>query len=197
MKQKRNLVIGTLLLGGALIAGLYGIGSSVASGRYGGHDDEAEGGYGMLYYAKRQQWMNAQNQLYAEECGGCHMAYPVQFLPPQSWQKILDGLEDHFGENAELDEESRQQLATFLRAASTPRYSMDGRMRRNLDGDAPMRITSLPHFRHEHDEIPSRFIEGNAKVSSLSQCKACHRNAEKGWFDEDDVHIPGVGYWHD
>ena len=62
---------------------------------------------------------------------------------------------------------------------------------------APLRITELPYFVHEHDEIPARLIADNDKVESLSQCNACHRGAERGQFDEDDVVIPGFGRWDD
>ena len=30
------------------------------------------------------------------------MAFPPQFLPRRSWQKLVDTLADHFGENASL-----------------------------------------------------------------------------------------------
>jgi len=105
------------------------------------------------------------------------MAYPAMLLPEQSWRKVMAGLEDHFGDNAELD-------------ATTRRF-------RNLGDARPLRITELPYFVHEHDEIPARFVAGNDRVKSLSQCSACHHDAERGRFDEDDVVIPGFGRWDD
>jgi len=37
-----------------------------------------------------------------KECGSCHMAFPPQFLPRRSWQKLVATLADHFWENADL-----------------------------------------------------------------------------------------------
>ncbi len=109
----------------------------------------------------------------------------------------MDGLEDHFGENAELDDESRQSIEKYLVNSASFEKGQYRKMFRNLGSHTPLKITELPYFKHEHDEIPSRFIRGNDKVSSLSQCNACHKGAEKGRFDEDDVVIPGFGRWDD
>ncbi|MDH5218993.1 MAG: diheme cytochrome c, partial [Gammaproteobacteria bacterium] len=42
------------------------------------------------------------DSLYKEECSACHMAYQPGLLPARSWEKMMDNLADHFGENAEL-----------------------------------------------------------------------------------------------
>ncbi len=139
-----------------------------------------------------------EDQLYREECGSCHMAYPAGFLPPQSWEKLMSGLGNHFGENAELAAEDRQQILNYLldNAAGRTDYRLSNKMIRNA-GAAPLRITELPYFRHKHREIPRRMIKDNPAVGSLSQCNACHGDAEKGRYDEDSVRIPGYGRYED
>jgi hypothetical protein len=138
--------------------------------------------------------------LYKEECGSCHLAYPSFLLPAISWQKIMLGLDNHFGENAELDSATYQSISQFLND-----HSADGtRSRRtqkyirylNMD-NAPLRITQTPFFRHEHHEIPARMVSANPEVSSFSHCDACHRRAQQGRFNEHDVRIPGFGHWDD
>ncbi len=181
MKQKFIMYSGTVLITGILLVSFYGIGKSLASSDY-----EYEG-HQNFSLAK-------QDPLYVEECGSCHMAYPPQLLPSASWQKIMHGLEDHFGENAELDDVSSEAIGNYLTGNRSGSYR---KMLRNLGSRSPIRITELPYFIHEHDEIPSRFIQSNDKVSSLSQCNACHQKAERGQFDEDNVYIPGVGRWDD
>jgi len=42
---------------------------------------------------------------YTENCVACHFAYQPGLLPSGSWEKILEGLSDHFGESIELDSE--------------------------------------------------------------------------------------------
>jgi len=195
MENKKALVFGSVLLSGILTFSLYGIGSSIASDDS-KHEHDREYEYrdkGTNYSTKSV----GTNKLYMEECGSCHMAYPAQLLPTQSWQKVMLGLEDHFGENAELDAESHNSIESYLVQSAARRKGESRKLLRNLGNKTPLRITELPYFIYEHDEIPSRFITGNDKVSSLSQCSACHQNAEKGRFDEDDVVIPGIGRWDD
>lgn len=185
MKQKFFMITGFALLAGILVFSFYGIGQSLASG----DSDHEE-------YEDHQEFsLMKQNPAYLEECGSCHMAYPPQLLPSESWQKLMLGLEDHFGENSELEEVTSREIENYLtKASGSGSYK---KMLRNLGNQTPLRITELPYFIHEHDEIPSKLTQGNDKVSSLSQCNACHQEAERGQFDEDDVYIPGVGRWDD
>jgi len=193
MKLKVSMIAGYVLLSSVLIFSFYGIGQGLASSTYedteqDSDDDRNEdndyGGSSLV-----------PNQLYVEECGSCHMAYPAQLLPTESWQKIMAGLEDHFDENAEMDETSRKDIENYLvRASGSGSYQ---KLFRNLGNQTPLRITELPYFIHEHDDIPEKFVKANDKVNSFSQCNACHQKAERGGFDEDDVFIPGVGRWDD
>jgi cytochrome c553 len=124
-------------------------------------------------------------ELYASECGSCHLAFPPGLLPARSWSALLSGLDDHFGENAEVDEATRTKLARFLE-----RWAADaGRPARAPVGTAPLRITELASWRHEHDELPAAVFRRKA-VGSAANCTACHREAEQGVFDEDAVRIP-------
>ena len=147
------------------------------------------------YWERTRDVALVENPIYKEECGSCHMAYPPQLLPGKSWTKLMAGLDDHFGENAELDGETAQMIEKYL--VDTSRSTSYRKLRRNLGDKSPLRITELPYFKHEHDEIPPGLIRDNDKINSLSQCNACHRKAERGQFDEDDVYIPGVGRWDD
>ena len=185
MKQKITMISGLVVLGGILLFSIYGIGRTLASGGSDHRDDNEyrAGGFGK------------QNPVYIEECGSCHMAYPPQLLPAESWTKLMTGLDDHFGENAELDGETAQIIEKYL--VDTSRSTSYKKLRRNLGDKSPLRITELPYFKHEHDEIPPGLIRDNDKINSLSQCNACHQKAERGQFDEDDVYIPGVGRWDD
>jgi hypothetical protein len=40
---------------------------------------------------------------YTAECAACHTAYPAGMLPAQSWQRIMKGLDQHYGSDASLD----------------------------------------------------------------------------------------------
>lgn len=133
---------------------------------------------------------------YREECGSCHLAYPSRFLSKSSWTRIMNSLDEHFGENAELGAEERGVILRYLSKYSAParRFSF---WRENAISEAPVRITSTPGFLHEHDEIPARFVKNNPKVGSLGNCGSCHPKASDGSFNEHAVRIPGVGRWDD
>lgn len=152
-------------------------------------------------YERRSTGVSAVvNPVYQEECGSCHMAYPPGLLSAKSWQKIMIGLEDHFGDNAELDAQTHQAISAFLETNSADQsdYRRSKKFMRYVQKDyAPMRISETPYFKHEHDEIPYRVVKGNPQVNSFSHCNACHTRAEQGSFNEHDIHIPGYGRWDD
>lgn len=138
--------------------------------------------------------------IYKEECGSCHMAYQPGLLPTRSWVKIMTGLEEHFGDNAELDAEALKNITNYLvsNSADNSDYRRSRKIMRSLNSnDAPIRISETPYIKREHDEIPNKMIKYNKKVNSLANCSACHSKAEQGLYDEHSVNIPGYGRWDD
>jgi hypothetical protein len=195
MLNKSRMAAGYSLMAAILAFAVYGLGQSFASGKFEAGEHDLDHEYEAEYEHNIARAGAPISPQYAEECGSCHMAYPAKLLPAESWRKIMARLDDHFGENAELDEGARREIEDYLLQASA--RDSYRKLFRNLGDSAPLRITELPYFVHEHDEIPSRFVAGNERVRSFSQCNACHQNAERGLFDEDDVVIPGVGRWDD
>ena len=140
------------------------------------------------------------NPLYQEECGACHFAYQPGLLPARSWEKMMGGLEDHFGENAELDEESMLELTAYMveHAADNAPYKRSKGMMRSLKAtETPLRISETRYFIRKHDELPKRMVEDNPQVKSFSRCELCHTDAAKGSYNEHQVRIPGYGTWED
>ena len=157
------------------------------------------GPYDYRIVRSRQDVAPVQSEAYKEECGGCHFAYQPGLLPAASWQRIMDGLEDHFGENAELDQETTDQLRAYLIANAADRVDT-GRspgIANSLQDSAPLRFTETTYFRRQHHEIPERAVKGNPEVGSFSRCDACHTGAATGSYDEHGVRIPGFGRWED
>ena len=137
---------------------------------------------------------------YKEECSSCHMAYPPGLLPARSWKKIMAGLENHFGDNAELDLETSKNISKFLvsNSADDSIYRRSRKIMRSLnDKDVPLRISKTPYIISKHDEIPDKLIKNNKRVKSLGNCSACHNKAEQGLFSEHGINIPGYGRWDD
>lgn len=109
--NKIRWAAGSLLLGTTLAFGISGISTGVNEAW--GDDDEHEGGAGFGKKGSRYK----EDSVYIKECGSCHLAYPPNLLPKESWQLIMAGLEDHFGENAALDAPMAAHIASYLEAA--------------------------------------------------------------------------------
>lgn len=205
--------LGVAMLGGALSLGGFGLieaSTSQAWAQSGyGDDDDDEQEYGEREMRKASEVSgrpvaslvaaNTAAPLYAEECGACHLAYPAPLLPARSWQQLMAGLDDHFGENAELPMETAQQISAWLvsnAADVNPGRRSTQFLRGIASSDTPLRITDTPFFKRKHDEVPASRVTGNPQVGSFSQCQACHgQAAQRGVFDEDTVDIPGYGRW--
>ena len=192
----KNWIIGGLIAVTGLTATGLVIGSQYEReyGERGEHE-----GYGYRYGIKRQDVASVNSALYKQECGSCHFAYQPGLLPAASWWKLMDGLADHFGENAELDADTLKQLREYLtmNAADQVNRGRSPRIVNSLRGDIPLRITDTVYFRRQHHEIPMRMVKNNPEVGSFSRCEVCHAGANEGFYDEDSVRIPGMGRWED
>lgn len=132
---------------------------------------------------------------YRAECGSCHLAYPPGLLPAASWQRLLDGLDAHFGQNAELDAPTRTLLAGWLskHAAESGENKRGQKILRSLGGEAPLRLSTTPYIVRKHREL-SPAVLARPAVGSLANCTACHgEGAARGDFEEDRVRIPRGG----
>lgn len=131
------------------------------------------------------------NKAWQAECGSCHVAYPPALLPKASWQKIMAGLDKHFGEDASLDPAMQADILRFLEAHAADSGSRAGSkvMKRIGTVPAPLRITETAWFKHEHDEVP-RAAWARKSIGSAANCAACHPKAEQGNYDEGAIRIP-------
>jgi len=140
--------------------------------------------------------------LYSEECGSCHFEFPANLLPRRSWQAMMteQGLADHFGEDASLDEESRQGIEQYLLQGAMEQSRSEAAFylgREFASQSLPLRVTSSSWWKKRHEEVePQHFQQKN--VGSKLNCQACHRHAAFGSFEDADIRIPhpleaGVG----
>ncbi len=156
----------------------------------------------MLSISRHKEFNPVKNATYSEECGSCHFAYPPGLLPSQSWEKLLNAkaLENHFGENAELEADTLREVRAFARenAADKSYYKRARKIAvATENGEAPLRITEVRYIKRKHHEIPEKMVKGNKDVKSLSYCDACHTQAKNAVFDEETVRIPNYPDWED
>ena len=120
------------------------------------------------------------NAKWQQECAGCHLAFPPGLLPAASWQKLMSGLDKHFGTNASLSPQDKAVITGFLVKNASNRWTSSA---------APLRITDGKWYKAMHSEVAAA-VWKRASVKSHSNCAACHAGADKGVFDEHRVKIP-------
>ena len=131
------------------------------------------------------------NPTYRETCGTCHFAYQPELLPSASWQKILDGLDDHFGEAIKLDPDTRKIITEYVKVNAADHSSAKRAVEimRCLGTRTPLRITEIPYILRKHHKVPPKVLKRDS-IGSLSNCSACHTTAENGIYEDDYVVIP-------
>jgi hypothetical protein len=140
---------------------------------------------------KKKYITPVNNPTYEEECGACHFPYQPELLPSGSWKKIIAGLDDHFGEEIEIDTESINAISGYLISNSAEKSLAKRAVKivKSLRERTPIRISEIPYIIDKHDEIDPK-IFNRESIGSLANCTACHITAEKGIYDDDDVKIP-------
>lgn len=131
---------------------------------------------------------------YVDECGSCHTAFAPGLLPMRSWHRMMNELENHFGEDASLDEPQYFAILKELETLASDGTYADMRMRRISasipPSQLPQRISETDFYKYTHSEIPAD-VWKRSQVGRPSNCVACHPRANAGSFDERQVRIPG------
>jgi hypothetical protein len=156
--------------------------------------DDTLGGW-LLNFNHTDGVAPVTNKIYKEECGSCHFAYQPGLLPSASWAKLLtpEALHDHFGEVADLDKDTAQAVRDYAiaNAADKSYFKRSRTVVAATEGiEPPLRITDVRFIKRKHHEIPDKMIKGNKDVKTLSNCSACHTQAERGVYNADTVSIP-------
>jgi len=101
---------------------------------------------------------NITDKITATECGDCHQPYGADALPQGSWRRIMGDLSNHFGEDASLDNQTRDHITNYL-------------VSNTAAGDGPLRITETRWFRSAHNG-EARLRQGGKWMN----CDSCHRS---------------------
>lgn len=119
---------------------------------------------------------------YKAECGSCHMAYQPGLLSAGDWQRIMAGLDEHFGTDATVDAPARQEIGRFLESHA-------GNAGKLGKAGEPPRISQTARFIRKHREVPAKYWK-DPRVKSAANCEACHKGAAAGRYSEHDIAIP-------
>lgn len=138
------------------------------------------------------------NNDYRLHCGACHFPFQPGLLPARSWEKLLNGLDAHFGDNAELAATELEVIKGYLldNAADVVSSPLGDRLLGSLAlSELPLRITDTALFHTAHHILEMVLTEEFKQKVPYSNCLACHPGADEGDYSEDETQVPGMVDW--
>ena len=130
-----------------------------------------------------------ENPAFYKECISCHTLYPPFLLPSKSWVSMMEGLENHFGDDASLDAKTTESIKEFLVKNSAESSTKESSLRilASLDKDKTyLAITETPFWKNRHKKI-DKAVYAREEIGKPSNCKACHANIENGLLNNRDI----------
>ena len=166
--------------------------------------DPGEQRWAKKFIKKINALPKESNQAYEQSCRGCHMLYAPAMLPARSWRRIMSDLSNHFGDDAEVQDDVRKEITDYLvrNAAERDPKNVYAEPMLNLlkPDETPLRISDTTYFKLMHDFVKPAMVQGNPDVKTFANCEACHYEALQGRFNRKAVIIPNyhldrVGVW--
>ena len=129
-----------------------------------------------------------QNPLFVKECASCHILYPPNLLPKKSWEIMMSDLENHFGDDASLDDESNKNILAFLvnNSVETSTTKASFKFLNSIGDKDIIALTKTTFWEKKHRDIPKELFL-NKDIKSKANCKACHSDVEKGLIENENI----------
>ncbi len=130
-----------------------------------------------------------ENPAFYKECISCHTLFPPFLLPSKSWVSMMDGLENHFGDDASLDAQTTASIKEFLVKNSAESSTKESSLRilASLEKEKTyLAITEMPFWKNRHKKI-DKAVYTQKEIGKPSNCKACHANIENGLLNNRDI----------
>nr|WP_321267223.1 cytochrome b/b6 domain-containing protein [uncultured Sulfurimonas sp.] len=142
-----------------------------------------------------------ESPVYAHKCGTCHKPYPPFMLPTSSWERIQEGLKNHFGEKISptmkkndnrISLNEQKNIFEYLKKNSADKNTREisVKVMKSLDGARGRKsITKIQYWKDVHADIPFHVFKSK-EVKRKANCFACHKNFDKGMLEDIDIKIP-------
>lgn len=145
----------------------------------------------LVAYADGPHPLRNAPPAFQAECASCHVSFPPQLLAADDWRRVMRSLDKHYGDNASLDDTTRQILEDFhVRNAGG---AIAGTGVTASKHELP-RITRTAWFVREHREIRQADWQ-HAKIKTPANCAACHTKAAEGSYREREIVMPSGQKW--
>ncbi|NVK19651.1 MAG: cytochrome b/b6 domain-containing protein [Methylocystaceae bacterium] len=131
----------------------------------------------------------SSNETYQQECGDCHPAYHPSLRSQNDWQQIMNNLSDHYGEDASLDATTYQEITAFLNSQNANTFDTEVAHKVGRHDTPNQRMTQTRYWQKKHDELTETDYS-HPDIGSKVNCNACHKDADSGRFDDDQIKLP-------
>ena len=100
----------------------------------------------------------------------------------------MSDLENHFGDDASLDEETNQDILSFLikNSAETSTMEASWNFINSIGNKDIIALSKTEYWEKRHKDIPKNVFK-NEKIKSIANCKACHSDIEKGVIEDENI----------
>jgi len=112
----------------------------------------------------------AGRETYLESCSSCHIAIPPEVMPTETWRKILEKPQNHYGSSVNLVSLNQILIWQYMKYYSRPL---------NQDEQTPQHLDESRYFKALHPAIPL------PEPLTLKTCITCHPSANS--FDFRDL----------
>jgi len=126
---------------------------------------------------------------YKQECGDCHSPYHPSLRTQASWRTIMENLGDHYGEDASLNPQKTELIASYLKDNDAEKFDTEAAHKIGRVGTSSHRMTDTRFWQKKHDDFKPQAFKHKA-VGSKVNCNACHKDAETGRFDDARIDVP-------
>ncbi|MBT5676829.1 MAG: hypothetical protein HOJ07_14140 [Rhodospirillaceae bacterium] len=127
--------------------------------------------------------------VYVSECGDCHAVYHPSLRTGEAWRSMMNGLENHYGEDASLDEQTVSIIQAYLVDNHAGTFDTEAAQRIGRVETPSLRMTDVAYWKSRHQGIAESVFRLNS-VGSKVNCTACHTDAASGRFDDVKIHLP-------
>jgi hypothetical protein len=109
----------------------------------------------------------------------------------------MAGLDDHFGDDASLEEPERRSILAYLEKNAAERSTREAAFyfRQSIARSGKKDIiamTETPYWKEKHATIDPARIRSDG-VRSRANSKACHQGIERGSLADHEIRLPKEG----
>ena len=151
-------------------------------------DGDEDGIFKRWFESKNSGISSVKFEQYNELCGSCHFPYQAGLMPGISWEKMMNNLDDHFGQPVKMTDVEIRSMRRYLlnNSAGHVNDEISNQILKSLKyNPVPLRITKTLFFIDKHNQDHKKLNRKN-----MGQCDSCHQDARHGSYDKDKVNIP-------